>query len=51
MAGDPYWNSVVLAMHLNDVALADLKGRSPSISGAVQMKIWIRTNKETTGGN
>lgn len=28
MANDPYWNSVVLAMHMDDTALTDLKGHA-----------------------
>ena len=27
MANDPYWNNVVLAMHMDDVGLSDLKGQ------------------------
>lgn len=28
MANDPYWNSVVLAMHMDDVGLTDVKGHT-----------------------
>ncbi len=28
MANDPYWNSVVLAMHMDDTGLTDLKGHT-----------------------
>lgn len=33
MANDPYWNSVVLAMHMNDVGLTDLKGHAITLVG------------------
>lgn len=33
MANDPYWNSVVLAMHMDDVALTDVKGHAVTLNG------------------
>lgn len=33
MAGDPYWNNVVLAMHMDDVGLSDLKGHAATLNG------------------
>ena len=33
MAGDPYWNNVVLAMHMDDVGLSDLKGHAVTLNG------------------
>lgn len=33
MASDPYWNSVVLAMHMDDVGLTDLKGHTITLVG------------------
>lgn len=30
---DPYWNSVVLAMHMDDAGLSDLKGHAVTLSG------------------
>lgn len=33
MAYDPYWNSVVLAMHMDDVALTDVKGHAVTLNG------------------
>lgn len=30
---DPYWNSVVLAMHMDDVGLTDLKGHAVTLTG------------------
>lgn len=33
MANDPYWNSVVLAMHMDDTSLTDLKGNTVTING------------------
>ena len=43
MAGDPYWNNVVLAMHMDDTGLTDAKGRAVTLNGnasrsAVQSK-------------
>ncbi len=35
MACDPYWNSVVLAMHMDDVGLTDLKGHVVTLVGNV----------------
>lgn len=32
-AGDPYWNNVVLAMHMDDVGLTDLKGHAVTLAG------------------
>lgn len=37
MANDPYWNSVVLAMHMDDTGLTDLKGHAVTVlDGAVR---------------
>lgn len=33
MANDPYWNSVVLAMHMDDVGLTDVKGHTITLVG------------------
>ena len=33
MANDPYWNSVVLAMHMDDTGLTDLKGHTVTLVG------------------
>lgn len=33
MANDPYWNSVVLAMHMDDAGLTDLKGHAVTLAG------------------
>lgn len=33
MANDPYWNSVVLAMHMDDTGLTDLKGHAVTLNG------------------
>lgn len=33
MANDPYWNSVVLAMHMDDTGLTDLKGHAVTLTG------------------
>lgn len=35
MANDPYWNSVVLAMHMDDTGLTDLKGHAVTLKGNV----------------
>ena len=35
MAGDPYWNNVVLAMHMDDTGLTDLKGHAVTLNGNV----------------
>ena len=35
MANDPYWNNVVLAMHMDDVGLTDLKGNAVTLNGNV----------------
>lgn len=35
MANDPYWNSVVLAMHMDDTGLTDLKGHTVTLNGNV----------------
>lgn len=35
MANDPYWNSVVLAMHMDDAGLTDLKGHAVTLNGNV----------------
>ena len=35
MANDPYWNSVVLAMHMDDTGLTDLKGHAVTLNGNV----------------
>lgn len=35
MANDPYWNSVVLAMHMDDTGLTDLKGHAVTLTGNV----------------
>lgn len=32
---DPYWNSVVLAMHMDDAGLTDLKGHAVTLTGNV----------------
>lgn len=32
-AGDPYWNNVVLAMHMDDVGLTDAKGHAVTLTG------------------
>lgn len=32
-AGDPYWNNVVLAMHMDDVGLTDVKGHAVTLNG------------------
>ena len=37
MAGDPYWASVVLAMHMDDVGLSDMKGGVVTLNGDVAM--------------
>lgn len=34
-AGDPYWNNVVLAMHMDDVGLTDAKGHAITLIGNV----------------
>lgn len=34
-AGDPYWNNVVLAMHMDDVGLTDAKGHAVTLNGNV----------------
>lgn len=31
--GDPYWNNVVLAMHMDDVGLTDVKGHAVTLNG------------------
>lgn len=31
--GDPHWNSVVLAMHMDDAGLTDLKGHAVTLAG------------------
>lgn len=33
MANDPHWNSVVLAMHMDDTGLTDLKGHTVTLVG------------------
>ena len=33
MTYDPYWNNVVLAMHMDDVGLSDLKGHAVTLNG------------------
>lgn len=33
--GDPYWNNVVLAMHMDDVGLTDAKGHAVTLNGHV----------------
>lgn len=33
MAYDPYWNNVVLAMHMDDAGLTDLKGHTVTLTG------------------
>ena len=33
MANDPYWNSGVLAMHMDDTGLTDLKGHTVTLNG------------------
>lgn len=33
MANDPYWNNVVLAMHMDDTSLSDLKGHAVTLAG------------------
>lgn len=33
MAKDPYWNSVVLAMHMDDAGLTDVKGHAVTLTG------------------
>lgn len=35
MANDPYWNNVVLAMHMDDPGLTDLKGHAVTLNGNV----------------
>lgn len=35
MANDPYWNNVVLAMHMDDTGLTDLKGHVVTLNGNV----------------
>lgn len=35
MANDPNWNSVVLAMHMDDVVLADMKGHAVTLNGNI----------------
>lgn len=35
MANDQYWNSVVLAMHMDDTGLTDLKGHAVTLTGNV----------------
>ena len=35
MANDPYWNNVVLAMHMDDTGLTDLKGHVVTLKGNV----------------
>lgn len=35
MANDPYWNNVVLAMHMDDTGLTDLKGHAVTLTGNV----------------
>lgn len=35
MANDPHWNSVVLAMHMDDAGLTDLKGHAVTLNGNV----------------
>lgn len=32
-AGDPYWNNVVLAMHMDDAGLTDVKGHAVTLNG------------------
>lgn len=34
-AGDPYWNNVVLAMHMDDAGLTDVKGHALTLNGGV----------------
>ena len=33
MANDPYWSNVVLAMHMDDAGLTDLKGHAVTLAG------------------
>ena len=33
MAGDPYWSYVVLAMHMDDTGLTDMKGHAVTLNG------------------
>lgn len=33
VTGDPYWNNVVLAMHMDDVGLTDVKGHTITLVG------------------
>lgn len=33
--GDPYWNNVVLAMHMDDAGLTDVKGHALTLNGGV----------------
>lgn len=35
MANDPYWDNVVLAMHMDDTGLTDLKGHAVTLKGNV----------------
>ncbi len=35
MANDPYWNNVVLAMHMDDTGLTDLKGHAITLNEAL----------------
>lgn len=35
MANDPYWNSVVLAMHMDDASLSDMKGHPVTLAGGM----------------
>ena len=34
MANDPHWNNVVLAMHMDDAGLTDLKGHAVTLNGS-----------------
>lgn len=36
---DPYWGNVVLAMHMDDVGLPDLKGKSVTLNGGMGRNI------------
>lgn len=37
MANDPHWNSVVLAMHMDDAGMTDVKGHDVTLNGDVAL--------------
>ena len=55
MANDPHWNNVVLAMHMDDAGLTDLKGHAVTLNGnaarsstQIEQMSWCQKNPFTS---